>query len=123
MWFSPYFLFKTSEMIKQKLISKRKERGYSQEEMADKVRMSQSQYSRREKGAVRITKKEWDDMANALNADLEEIYEPHDGIYIINNENASGEYSGSQSHFHTIPGYILESMQKYMKNWKKKTPS
>jgi len=123
MWFSPYFLFKTSEMIKQKLISKRKERGYSQEEMADKVRMSQSQYSRREKGAVRITKKEWDDMANALNADLEEIYEPHDGIYIINNENASGEYSGSQNHFHTIPGYILESMQKYMKNWKKKTPS
>lgn len=110
-------------MIKQKLISKRKERGYSQEEMADKVRMSQSQYSRREKGAVRITKKEWDDMANALNADLEEIYEPHDGIYIINNENASGEYSGSQNHLHTIPGYILESMQKYMKNWKKKTPS
>lgn len=49
-------------------------------------------------------------MTKILNTDLEEIYEPHDEVYIINNENANGEYSGSQNHFHTIPDYVLEAM-------------
>lgn len=106
-------------MIKQRLIQKRKDRGFSQEEMAAKISMQQSQYSRRENGSVRITKKEWDKMAKALNTDLSEIYEPHDGVYVVNNENANGEYSGSQNHFHNIPDYVLESMNKYIKKLEK----
>lgn len=101
-------------MIKQKLSEKRKSKGFSQEEMAEKLKMSQSQYSRRENGTVRMSKKEWDEMAKALNTDLEEIYEPHDGVYMINYENANGDYSGSHNHFHNIPDYVLESMQKYI---------
>jgi hypothetical protein len=43
-----------------------------------------------------------------------DIYDPEDGIYIINNENASGNYSGSQNHFHQIPDHVLETMRKYI---------
>ena len=32
----------------------------------------------------------------------------------INNENANGEYSGSQNHFRQIPDYVLETMKKYI---------
>lgn len=101
-------------MIKQKLINKRVERNLSQEEFANLLGLSQSQYSRRENGITKISKKEWDKMTKLLDTTLEEIYEPEDGIYIINNENASGNYSGSQNHFHQLPDYVLETMKKYI---------
>lgn len=102
-------------MIKQKLVNKRKERGLSQEDMAFKLGMEQSQYCRRENGKTRISKKEWNSMAKILETTLEEIYEPQDGVYIINNENANGEYSGSQNHFGNVPEFLVETMRKYIK--------
>ncbi len=45
-------------MIKQKLISKGKEKGLSQEEMAFRLGIEQSQYCRRENGKTKISKKE-----------------------------------------------------------------
>ena len=101
-------------MIKQKLISKRTERNFSQEDMAHLLEITQSQYSRRENGVTKISKKEWDKMAKVLDTNLETIYEPEDGIYIINNENANGEYSGSQNHFSNTSDYALETMKKYI---------
>jgi len=101
-------------MIKQKLISKRKEKGLSQEEMAFRLGIEQSQYCRRENGKTKISKKEWEAMAKVLDTSLEEIYEPQDGVYVINNENANGEYSGSQNHFNSIPDYMLDTLKKYI---------
>ena len=101
-------------MIKQKLINRRTEKDFSQEEIADLMSITQSQYSRRENGIIKITKKEWDKLAKLLETNLEDIYEPEDGIYIVNNENANGNYSGSQNHFHQIPDYVLETMRKYI---------
>ena len=101
-------------MIKQKLINKRMERNISQEDFSSLLGITQSQYSRRENGITKISKKEWDKMAKILDTNLETIYEPEDGIYIINNENANGNYSGSQNHFHQIPDYVLETMRKYI---------
>ncbi|EMY3559487.1 helix-turn-helix transcriptional regulator [Flavobacterium psychrophilum] len=101
-------------MIKQKLINRRTERNLSQEKFADLLGITQSQYSRRENGVTKISKKEWDKMAKVLNTTLDDIYDPEDGIYIINNENASGNYSGSQNHFHQIPDHVLETMRKYI---------
>jgi predicted AlkP superfamily phosphohydrolase/phosphomutase len=77
--------------------------------------MSQSQYSRRENGVVKISKKEWDKIAKELNTTLDEIYEPEDGVYIINNENANGNYSGSQNHFQQIPDNLLEDIKNHLK--------
>jgi len=101
-------------MIKQKLIDKKKDRNFTQEEFAFKLGIETSNYNRRENGVTKISKKEWDIMAKLLDTTLDEIYEPEDGIYIINNENASGSYSGSQNHFHQIPDYVLETMKKYI---------
>ena len=101
-------------MIKQKLISKRKEKGLSQEEMAFRLGIEQSQYCRRESGKTKISKKEWEAMAKVLDTSLEEIYEPQDDVYVINNENANEEYSGSQNHFNSIPDYMLDTLKKYI---------
>lgn len=101
-------------MIKQKLINKRVEKGFSQEQISDLLGITQSQYSRRESGVIKISKKEWDSLSKILESNLEDIYEPEDGIYIINNENANGNYSGSQNHFSQIPDHLIETMRKYI---------
>lgn len=100
-------------MIKQKLISKRTERNFSQEDMAHLLEITQSQYSRRENGVTKISKKEWDKMAKVLDTTLETIYEPEDGIYIINNENASGNF-GNNNVFNSFSEYSFETMKKYI---------
>lgn len=101
-------------MIKQKLISKRKEKGFSQADMAYKLHLGQAQYCRRENGKTQISKSEWNKMARVLETTLDNIYEPEDGVYVINNENASGDYSGSQNHFQQMPNHVLETMRKYI---------
>lgn len=57
-------------MVKQKLIDKRKAKGLSQTEMAQKLNIEQSQYSRRESGVTQIMKKEWDKIAKILDVPL-----------------------------------------------------
>jgi transcriptional regulator with XRE-family HTH domain len=104
----------TVTMIKQRLTNKRVERNISQEKFADLLGISQSQYNRRENGVTKISKKEWDKMAKVLDTTLEEIYEPEDGVYIINNQNASGDYSGSHNHFGNNNEYVFETMKKYI---------
>jgi transcriptional regulator with XRE-family HTH domain len=101
-------------MIKQKLAKKRLERNFSQEKMADLLEITQSQYNRRENGVTKISKKEWDKMAKILDTTLETIYEPEDGIYVINNESASGDYSGSHNHFGNNNDFVFETMKKYI---------
>ncbi len=101
-------------MVKQKLANRRLEKNITQEKMGDLLGITQSQYNRRETGVTKLTKKEWDKMAQILDTTLENIYEPEDGMYIINNENANGNYSGSQNHFHQLPDHVLETMRKYI---------
>ncbi|PJJ10543.1 DNA-binding XRE family transcriptional regulator [Flavobacterium sp. 1] len=101
-------------MIKQKLTNKRVERNLSQEKIADLLGISQSQYNRRENGVTKISKKEWDKMAKVLDTTLENIYEPEDGIYIINNESANRDYLGSHNHFGSNNEYVFETMKKYI---------
>jgi len=101
-------------MIKQKLTNKRTEKKYSQEKMAELLGISQSQYNRRENGITKITKNEWDKMAKVLNTTLESIYEPEDGIYIIENKNSNDSSLNTHNNFHQIPNHILETMRKYI---------
>lgn len=100
-------------MIKHKLINKRKERGLTQEEMAEMLRIEQSQYSRRENGTVQISKSEWSKMAKILNTSLEEIYEPHDGVYVINNEQANGNF-GNHNTYIAQSEFAFETFKKYI---------
>lgn len=100
-------------MIKIVVLSKRKERELSQEDMAFKLGIEQSQYCRRENGKTKISKKEWTTMAKILDTTLEEIYEPQDGIYVTNNENANGNF-GNYNTYHAHSELAIETMKKYI---------
>lgn len=100
-------------MIKQKLIDKRKERNFTQEEFAFKLGIETSNYNRRENGITKISKKEWDKMAKILETTLDEIYEPEDGVYVINGDYAHGNF-GSGGTFNGFNEFAFETMKKYI---------
>ena len=102
-------------MIKQKLINKRVEKNLSQEELASLLGITQSQYSRRENGQTKISKKEWDKMAKLLDTPLEDIYEPEDGVYVFHNENASGNFGNNNTNtYNSFSDFAIETMKKYI---------
>lgn len=105
-------------MIKQKLIERRQEKKMSQSEIADRLDISQSQYNRRENGLVKITKREWDLLAKILEVSLVDIYEPQDGVYIINNENANGNF-GNHNIYHAYTDFALDTIKKYIQKIEK----
>jgi transcriptional regulator with XRE-family HTH domain len=100
-------------MIKQKLIDKRKERNLTQDDMAYRVGIETSGYNRRENGITRISKREWDKFAKALDVELKEIYEPEDGVYIFHSENTTGNI-GNNNVFNDFSDYAVETMKKYI---------
>ncbi len=62
-------------MIKLKLQIMRLQKQLSQEEIADLVGMTQSTYSRKEKGITNITMQEWMKIAKVLGVEKDEIYQ------------------------------------------------
>lgn len=122
MCFETYLLNldKVESMLKQKLIKRRKEKGLSQDEMAHQLGIEQSQYSRRENGKTVISTREWIAMAKILDTTLEKIYEPQDGVFIINYGNDSNENSNNHSlaHYHQIES-ILEMKETIIEDKKK----
>lgn len=105
-------------MKKQKLIMHRQEKGFSQYEMAMNMNMEQSQYCRRENGTVQISKKQWESLTKILDVRLEEIYEPHDGVYISNNENVNGSVRNLDNYC-THLELAMETMKKYIEKLEK----
>lgn len=77
-------------MKKKKLQTIRKQKGITQQQIADILPTEVSNYSRKENGFTKIIQKEWVKIANFLNVPVEEIYED-DHIEIndsgIDNEN------------------------------------
>lgn len=102
-------------MIKTKLISTRKKRGYTQGQMADFIHMSQSQYQRRERGDVKISNVEWEKIATVLDVKVDDIREEDIAQSIINNyDNSSGSYSPHINNNYNIPEFILKGMEEYL---------
>ena len=78
-------------MLKEKLIEKRKEKGFSQEKMADLLGLDTSNYSRRENGETNIKIAEWERIAQILSVPLSDIFESEESsIYQINSKNSTG---------------------------------
>jgi len=98
-------------MIKQKLINKRNEKNKTQEEIAYLLGITQSQYSRRESGITKITKSEWNALIKIFDTNLETIYEPEDGIYILNNEKKPHDPDNKDNEYYE---FTLEIMKKYI---------
>jgi transcriptional regulator with XRE-family HTH domain len=101
-------------MEKSKLIKARNNKGLSQKQLAERLCMDVSNYNRRETGVTKISKREWDLMAKELEVKLEDIYEPEDGVYIMQVESASGKFSGSQNFFTGQDEFVFETMKKYI---------
>ena len=77
---------------KEKLKEIRKSK-YTQEIFAELVAMDQSQYNRREKGRIAVTKEEWERFAKVLNVTVDEIKE--DDVPLINITHNHGENDNS----------------------------
>lgn len=106
---------KNNPMVKEKLIKVRKEKKFSQQDIAEHLNISQSQYQRKEKGEMGITESEWERIAKLLEIDVEEIKENSEVSNVMNNfDNSSGNYIGNNNNYCNIPEYILESQKDYI---------
>lgn len=102
-----------NSMIKQKLISKRKQKGFSQMEMAHLLNMEQSQYSRRETGITRISTEEWQSISKVLSCDVEDVFESSESIFIANNSTTNGSI-GVHNVCQNQSDFTIEVLKKYI---------
>ena len=107
-------------MVKERLIEMRKARGFTTQEIAEKMCKSASSYHRREKGQTKIHFDEWQKLAKILDVPLEAIYEPEDSQSIMFNDSstATGNYFGTNN-IYSIPESLLETQSKYIKKLEK----
>lgn len=103
---------------KVKLQEVRMKKGLSQEQIANLVGMTQSNYSRKENGSSKISSNEWERLSKILDVPLEDIYESEEGHLVIFKDNATGNYNYSgTNNLYSIPKHIeqlLESQNKYI---------
>jgi transcriptional regulator with XRE-family HTH domain len=110
-------------MIKNKLIAARKERNRTQNDMAELLFISQSQYQRRKRGEIRISDEEWMRMAKILEKEVDDIKEEDNITTIYNYDNYSGNYSASNNYFYNIPDFIMKNHQEYIEMLKEEIKS
>jgi transcriptional regulator with XRE-family HTH domain len=108
-----YFRKKIRRMVKEKLIELRKAKGLSQNDVAEKLCMDVSSYSRRENGQIKINHREWEKLAKMLEVPVNEIFESDEAPIFICKDNAAGNYMGT-NHIYSVPDYLLETQRKYI---------
>ncbi|MFZ4930305.1 helix-turn-helix transcriptional regulator [Chryseobacterium sp. Mn2064] len=108
-------------MQKEKLRVIRKQKGYTQQQVADFIATDVSNYSRKESGDVKIIRDEWDKIARFLNVPVEDIYEEEEAAVIVNNDHpvfndrsTSAGTITNQNNYDNIPGAIIENLQAYI---------
>ena len=101
-------------MEKIKLLEARKSKGFSQNQIAEKLFMDVSNYNRREKGQVKMNITEWERVAKVLDVPIDEIYEPEESQMFICKDNASANYQGTNN-IYSVPQSLLETQQKYIR--------
>ena len=100
-------------MEKVKLVERRKSKGLSQSEIAERMGMDVSNYCRRENGQMKIPLREWEKLAVILDVSVEDIYESEDNQVFICKDNAKVQYQGTNN-IYSIPEYLLETQRKYI---------
>lgn len=103
-------------MVKEKLIKMRKEKKFSQQDIAEHLNISQSQYQRKEKGETGITETEWERIAKLLEIDVDDIKESSETSNVMNNfDNSSGNFGNNTNNYYNVPEFLLENLQDYIK--------
>lgn len=110
-----------SVMQKEKLRLIRKQKGYTQQQVADYIATDVSNYSRKESGDVRIIQDEWDKLARFLEVPVEDIYEEETAAVVVNNDHpvfndrsSSAGVITNQNNYDNIPGAVIENLQGYI---------
>ena len=99
-------------MDHQKLIALRKTKGYTQKQMATKIPMEQTTYSRKERGKSPISEEEWVRIAKTLNVPVDEIKEEHSPV-ALKNENCTFNDNAIGIQYVNIPQEIYAIVMKY----------
>ncbi|WP_445458256.1 helix-turn-helix domain-containing protein [Flavobacterium sp. HNIBRBA15423] len=89
----------------------RKEKGFTQKDMALKMAMEQTTYSRKERGKSPITDEEWERFANVLETPVEELKEKNEPM--AKNENCTFNDNSIGIQIVTMPKETLDVMMKY----------
>ncbi|HAH55554.1 MAG TPA: transcriptional regulator [Flavobacterium sp.] len=97
-------------MVKEKLFEARTKKGLSQEQLADLVGMTQSNYSRKENGVKKIVDAEWDKIAKELEVKKEDIYEEDNVRIVYKGDKGSVNNSGT-IHYFNMPDFVLEHIE------------
>ncbi len=110
-----------SVMQKEKLRLIRKQKGYTQQQVADYIATDVSNYSRKESGDVRIIQDEWNKLARFLEVPVEDIYEDESAAVVVNNDHpvfndrsSSAGVITNQNNYDNIPGAVIENLQDYI---------
>jgi transcriptional regulator with XRE-family HTH domain len=106
------FLYKNVIMVYEKLIAHRKKRGFTQQQMARKIGMEQTTYSKKERGVSAITDSEWQRFANFLEVTIDDIKETPQTT--PKNENCMFNDNSIGIQMINIPTNVYEVMQKYI---------
>lgn len=69
--------------MNKKLISVRKAKKITQADIATYLKISQTQYQKRETGKIKISDQEWKDIARLLDVPVKEIFEEIDNQHLI----------------------------------------
>lgn len=108
-------------MQKEKLRIIRKQKGYTQQQIADIIATDVSNYSRKESGDVKIVREEWDKIARFLEVPVEEIYEDEEAKVVVNydhpvfnDKSISAGAITNQNNYDNIPGDVIENLQDYI---------
>lgn len=106
-------------MQKEKLRIIRKQKGYTQQQIADFIATDVSNYSRKESGDVKIVPEEWEKIARFLDVPVEEIYEEEEAKIVVNNDHPvfndqSAGAIDTQNQYNNIPGSIIQNLQDYI---------
>lgn len=107
-------------MTMEKLRTLRKQKGYTQQQIADLLATDVSNYSRKENGDVRIFDDEWEKLAKALEVSVEDIKEEkalqtqNQNSTLNDNSSLNDNASINYNLFCNVPNYLLENQQEYI---------
>jgi transcriptional regulator with XRE-family HTH domain len=102
-------------MVKENLIRVRKQKKFSQQDVAEHLNISQTQYQRKEKGEASITDGEWERMAKLFDVDVEEIKQNSEPTNVMQNfDNSSGNFGNNTNYYYNVPDFLLETQKDYI---------
>ena len=95
-------------MVRYKLIAARKKNHLSQRKIAEMLSMTQSQYQRKESGAIHVSDEEWRRISIILKEEIQNIKEDDDITAIFNYDNHSVNFLSNNNYFFNILEFLIK---------------